>query len=632
MKNRLLGLALLVAAMAVPSRAAGPLITTWRGDTCQGVMPASNLPTEFVWYDEDGPDLAARIPKPVTATGSNRYARDLYAALPGGEWPRPGTRTHAIWRVPLPAWSASSPVAVGDKVFVACEAVPGTNSQYTLVCVDIPTGRLDWVKPIDHLLAMPREESARLGAIRRAEVEGWARTMRLWNQIYWDNEKDGWFASDRCDLWKDRLKGGGPGDLSPERQRLLEQAKADGYSKMSPDGYWQETGRYGHPRRIAEYKAASQSRAYVHCHNKDFPWYGSVCASPVGDGKAVYAVAAPDAVVCYELDGTLRWAADMGVGGRSEGFFAGVHRHMSSPVLAEGRLIYHHNTAMRVFAWDAATGKPAWTADLPLVVEPRVKRDWGMDRIPRNYGGHMGPSGTPLVMTLEDIRRKERVAVVVIANGDVFRVADGKHLGWFDANGDVVYSTAAYLGDVYLGKEGVAHRLWLEDGRLASKELWNRSEKADRGSDSPGSDPNCHKRYLSLIAVDAGFITTAGLWEAATGRTLHNRLSGLPGHGYVAGFVSRDGLYVRRSREIGNHAITFAVSRLDADKTGIGLIVEGKQPDAVRQAAIDRFGMSRIHMGWSHPTAHGNRIFVKTNAYLYAFGSGDWQPPSPPAE
>jgi hypothetical protein len=217
---------------------------------------------------------------------------------------------------------------------------------------------------------------------------------------------------------------------------------------------------------------------------------------------------------------------------------------------------------------------------------------------------------------------------VIVANGDVFRISDGQHLGWFNANGDVVYATAAYHGDIHLGKDGVAHRLWLENGKLVSAEVWNRSENLAPDSDSPGSSADAHKRYLSLIAVPQGFITTAGLWDAATGKTIRKDLSSLPGHSYVAGFVSRDGLYVRRSRELGNHCITFGLSRLDGGKTGIGIIVEGKQPDAVRQAAIDRFGMSRIHMGWAHPTAHGNRLFVRTQAYLYCFGQNEWLPPS----
>lgn len=605
-----------------------PLLTTWRGPAYDGVMPAQGLPMHFCWYDQDGPDLAAKVPKPENAGGNNTWERSLYGGiLPGGAWPKPGTRTNACWRVPLPAWGASTVVAVGTKAFTTCEAVPGTDCQYTLVCVDIPTGKLDWVKPIDHLLAMPQGEAAKLAALRKAEVEGWAETMRLWNRIYWDNDQDTWFGTNWCDAWSDRLKGGRPGELSAERKALEAKAKADGYTDMSPDGYHRKTGRYGHAGRETAYKAALESRAYVHCHNKDWPWYGSTCSSPVGDGAAVYAVVSPDAAVCYELDGKLRWAADMQVGPRPGGFFKDVHRHMASPVIADGKLIYFNNTGLCVFAWDCATGRLAWKSELPLVVTPKIARDWWVPKVPQNYGGHMGPGGTPVVMPLKDAKSGQMVNVVIIANGDVFRVADGRHLGWFNANGDVVYATAAWHGDVYLGKHGIAHRLGLEGDTLVAKEIWNRSEKGVDGTDSAGNRADCHKTYLSLTTVPGkGFITTAGLWDAATGKTLQDRISALPGHGYVAGCLSRDGLYVHRSKAIGNETVTYGMARLDGGATGIGLIVEGKHPDEVRQAAIDRFGMSRIHPGWCHPTAHGNRILIRTNAYMYCFGEGAWQP------
>jgi hypothetical protein len=222
-------------------------------------------------------------------------------------------------------------------------------------------------------------------------------------------------------------------------------------------------------------------------------------------------------------------------------------------------------------------------------------------------------------MALKDTRTGQDVTVVIIANGDVLRAADGKHLGWFDASGDVVYSTAAYVDDVYLGKNGAAHRLHLEDGKLVAKPLWHRVD--DKRRRLVG-----HKSYISLIGTPSGFITTNGLWDVTSGKTLRDELGGLPGHKYVAGCVSLDGQYIWRSAEIGNDAITLGLSKLDGGGTGLGLIVEGRQPQAVRQAAIDRFGMSRIHMGWCHPTAFGNRVFVRTNAYMYCFGKGEWRP------
>ena len=57
-----------------------------------------------------------------------------------------------------------------------------------------------------------------------------------------------------------------------------------------------------------------------------------------------------------------------------------------------------------------------------------------------------------------------------------------------------------------------------------------------------------HSAYLSHTIVNEGFILTEGLWDPATGKITRRGLSRLPGHGYVTGFLSRDGLYVRRSK------------------------------------------------------------------------------------
>ena len=78
------------------------LITSWRGSDGQGVMPAREVVHGFAWIDDD-----AKLPEAIDK-------RVLGGPTTLSE--KPGARTNACWRVPLPAWGYSAPVAVGDKV------------------------------------------------------------------------------------------------------------------------------------------------------------------------------------------------------------------------------------------------------------------------------------------------------------------------------------------------------------------------------------------------------------------------------------------------------------------------------------------------------------------------------------
>jgi hypothetical protein len=170
-----------------------------------------------------------------------------------------------------------------------------------------------------------------------------------------------------------------------------------------------------------------------------------------------------------------------------------------------------------------------------------------------------------------------------------------------------------------------ATRLAVAAGKLQIERPWNHESKDKKSA---------HSSNISLIAADAGLVTSGGeLWNLADGRTVASGLKMRGGHGYVSGCVTADGLLINRGRELGNDAITFNLGGLRQQRGapkgshGLGLVVEGRYPDVVRQGFIDRFGMSRIHPGWAHPTAFGNRIFVRTNAYLYCFGTGAWVKP-----
>ena len=65
-------------------------------------------------------------------------------------------RVNVVWKTEMPGFSNSSPIVVGDRVF--CMADP-----YTLVCVDIPTGKILWQRDINplELQGLPKEQCER---------------------------------------------------------------------------------------------------------------------------------------------------------------------------------------------------------------------------------------------------------------------------------------------------------------------------------------------------------------------------------------------------------------------------------------------------------------------------------------
>ena len=63
-----------------------------------------------------------------------------------GELPTEFDETKNIaWKTELPAKGASSPIVVGDKVFVTCSGGIGQSTLYT-VCIDAKTGETLWTQ------------------------------------------------------------------------------------------------------------------------------------------------------------------------------------------------------------------------------------------------------------------------------------------------------------------------------------------------------------------------------------------------------------------------------------------------------------------------------------------------------
>lgn len=86
-------------------------------------------------------------------------------------------------------------------------------------------------------------------------------------------------------------------------------------------------------------------------------------ATPVTDGENVYAFFGEFGLISYGPDGQERWRQPLGP-------FANLHGMASSPILADGKLIFlcDQDTDSYLLALDPATGKPFWKTPRPEAV------------------------------------------------------------------------------------------------------------------------------------------------------------------------------------------------------------------------------------------------------------------------
>ena len=160
---------------------------------------------------------------------------------------------------------------------------------------------------------------------------------------------------------------------------------------------------------------------------------GLTAATPLADGKNIYAVLANGIICAVDLDGKRKWTtcivADPTTGyGRS-----------SSPIMVAGKPIVHISN---LYAFDPATGKQLW----------------GNTEAKASYG-------TPVTLRIGD------VDLIVTPNGDVVRATDGKSVA--SEIGRASHSSPIQCGEgaVCFGNtEIVVLRL---NAAFKEQELWN---------------------------------------------------------------------------------------------------------------------------------------------------------------
>jgi len=275
---------------------------------------------------------------------------------------------------------------------------------------------------------------------------------------------------------------------------------------------------------------------------------GYASPTPTSDGEHVYVLYGTGVAACYELDGTRVWARVVEKPTHGWG-------HSSSPLLAGGRLVLH---IRNLYGLDPATGEPAWQ------VETRPR--WG------------SPVRTEI----------DGADVVVTANGDVVRAADGfviaQKIGKLEYAAPIVHEGVAY----FIEHGGVAMRLPDKaDGSEKPELLWKTQPRKERYYASV-----VHHDGLLYAIMQKGVLSVI---DAASGVVVYEKEPEL-GKGTVYPSPALAGGYVYVSGEGG----------------GTVVLQPGRQYREVARNRLEAFRSS--------PVFRGGRMYVRARTNLYCVG------------
>jgi outer membrane protein assembly factor BamB len=337
-------------------------------------------------------------------------------ADPPTEW---GENTNVVWKVKLPGKSQGSPILVGDRLFVVSDPAE-------LLCLSAADGKILWrhSNGLEDVYGADKAKEITAEYARRKEQ--------------------------RKSVERELNQAKGDPDKQKEIRKRLDAADKDYRDLMK---------RLPPPASYADGETSNTA------------------ATPVCDGKTVYAVFGNGIVCAYSVDGERRWVKF--VEGPSITF-----GHASSPALADGKLIVHLND---LFALDAATGEVAWQVAL-------AERH-----------------ASPVVI------RVAETALVVSPAGAAVRLADGKVLLKDGALSSSECTPVLHDGILY-GAPGEARAVRLVpagEGAVKLEKVWQAKLAGGRRTPSP-------VLYDGLLY----FVNTDGMLDvldAATGEAVYRQ-------------------------------------------------------------------------------------------------------------
>ncbi len=385
---------------------------------------------------------------------------DFSTAKPQTQW---GPADRVVWATPLPQWSNACPVLVGDRIFVCAEPS-------TLVCLD-STGKILWQHSADYsdLPAPPAAELEKNRAAIAAEhlpeqVAALQAEIKAKTDLLAPLKADS--AAKKGDAAAEAKVDAAAKQISPLDQKL--KAINERILSLTP---------------ISERKLPPTN-----------PTNGYSSATPVCDGRFVYAAFGSGMVACYAMDGARQWLRLFPENTR-RGWGSS-----TSPVLVGNLLITHY---LDMVALNAGTGKEVW-------------------RVP-----HAHSFGTPAIVTLG------KLTLLVTDGGDVVNAADGKTL----ANTMKLSFCSPLAKDdvVFCADMGKAQAFRLSadgQGGVTAKMLWEASINSDRHYASPLLAGG----FLYLLGKDS----VLDVVDAKTGAVDYQQKLGLGGTAYPSPVLDGD--------------------------------------------------------------------------------------------
>ena len=262
----------------------------------------------------------AQVEAEKSIVGWHKDTTDRYLdATPTIEW---SAEENVVWKTKMPSWSNSSPLIVGDRIFVCSEPT-------TLICVRASDGKILWQRDntyLDTIAPDKLDEVKKL--MEEIQIEATTKKFRA--------------TENKLDNRKNKLKKDPENaELKKEVEDLTEQFEQL-KAKLEP---------------VAE---------YVIPKTHDTNGYSS--STPASDGKNVYVLFGTGIAACYDMDGNRKWIRMFEKPTNAWG-------HSSSPMLVGDKLIIHIEN---LHALDKETGETVW--------EKKAAVKWGTAEITKIDG------------------------------------------------------------------------------------------------------------------------------------------------------------------------------------------------------------------------------------------------------
>ncbi len=561
--------------------------------------------TLTVWSAETPPvpnnGAAKPVPPPQRSIGFRGDGSGVFAdAKPPTEFDAQ-TGKNLRWKVALPNHSNSSPIVVGDKVFVVCAAGwPEGQDCAQLLCFDAATGKELWRRDVDEFAMRPAEEAKAARAVR-AEYH---RRIRLLN--------NGLFAYHQT-------------TNDAERAVLVKQAEEIG---IKGDPYKSYSWGIGSAEQVVMRKTEFGKQVSKVCGYETITW-SPTCLdmnmpTPVSDGKRVFVVTGRRTAHAFDLDGNIVWHV-----WQPDAPYSGHYPEdlANAPWIVEGKLLMY--VFDHLWAWDTATGKLAWKA-------------------PSKFRFRHG-MGTPVLLNLPVPGQPGTTdAFLYLWTGDLVRVRDGQIL-----QKDLMY---AYFGTMTTDRADTLFITTMPENCVEHRSLTSAGYK-------PQLPPQGKTRTAALRFAYTGpdTVTWTEVWTNQTGLGTNpifhdHRLYTVGGGvldartGNVVVKAGRDGIGNNGFILAGNHLYglpntTVAWPRAGTNNADTVNVVRVKPADGAGRPAEQRlelqprlitdpvqlkkvvamtgFQYHKSDYGWhtaaSAPFAADNRLYVRTFDYLYCF-------------